>query len=264
MKRLLTASAMVLATLGAAVAPAAAQPYQAFVSTDLNLRSGPWVEYPPVLVLPAGTPVVVQGCIEGWSWCDVTWGEARGWVAGSYLTYEQLGQRVPVVQVAPTIGLPIITFSLGSYWDNHYRARPWYRDRDRWVNHYAARPPGYYGGRGAAPYYGRPPAAYPRARYDDRPNYRYDNRPGFRQDFGPNSRPDYSNRPNDRRPDYRQDRRQDQRYDNRQQRPPERVDNRRNDRPHDGGRQPRGVSGGQTERDANRFNRQRTGPMPGE
>jgi len=26
----------------------------------------------------------------------------------------------------------VITFSFGKYWDDHYRGRPFYRDRDRW------------------------------------------------------------------------------------------------------------------------------------
>ncbi|MGE0725061.1 MAG: SH3 domain-containing protein, partial [Alphaproteobacteria bacterium] len=234
-----------------------AQPYQAFVSTDLNLRSGPGTEYPPVLVLPAGVPVVVHGCLEGWSWCDVSWGEARGWVAGSYLSYEQYGARVPVVQVAPTIGLPIIAFSLGSYWDNHYRGRPWYRDRDRWVSHYHARPPHRY----------RPPVVHHRPSHDFRRDWDRgrndwgrgpdrDRRDWNRRDR--DRRPDVVNRP-DRRPDFRPDRDRDRR-----------VEHRRDDRPRGdrrGASPPyHGYSGGADERAAQRFNRERSrsGPMPGE
>ena len=320
MKRLLAAAALTVAAIGAAVAPAAAQPYQAFVAADLDLRSGPGEEYPPVVTLPAGAPVVVHGCLEAWSWCDVSWEDARGWVAGSYLAYEQLGQRVPVAQVAPTIGLPIIAFSLGSYWDHHYRGRPWYRERERWASYHHSRPSVVYGGRGAygRPYYGHRPDYGYRAHYgyrhdhrpdhayrpdrrpdhfrqsDRRPDYVYrpDRRPDhFRQpdrrpDYAyrpdrrpdhfrqPDRRPDYAYRPErrpdhfrhpDRRPDYaRQPDRRPDHFRQPDRRPDQRVHHRRDGRSGDGGRQPRGVSGGQTERDANRHNRQRNGPMRGE
>jgi hypothetical protein len=51
-----------------------------------------------------------------------------------YLTYSYQGARVPFYDYAPSFGIPIITFSIGSYWDRYYRGRPWYGRRDYWVN----------------------------------------------------------------------------------------------------------------------------------
>ncbi|ROP83635.1 uncharacterized protein YraI [Stella humosa] len=189
MKRVLAAVGLALIAVLPAV-PAAAQS-QGWVTTNVNMRSGPGTEYPPVLVVPAGAPVQVFGCIEGYVWCDVGFNEARGFVAGSLISYEYQNVRRPVVEIGPQIALPIMAFALGSYWDNHYRGRSFYRDRDRWDRRYVSAPrPGY-----------RPPPAYrppPRAVY---------HRPDYRPDYRPDRRIDDRRRfDNDRRREYRQER----------------------------------------------------------
>ncbi|WP_374447644.1 SH3 domain-containing protein [Stella sp.] len=240
----------VIAALPAA-APAAAQS-QAWVTTNVNLRSGPGTMYPPVLVVPAGAPVAVFGCVEGYSWCDIAYGEARGFVAGSLLSYEYQSVRRPVIEIGPQVALPIIAFALGSYWDNHYRARPFYRERDRWERRYHAAPP-------PRAYY-RPPPSYrepPRRVYEAprapmyRPDYRDDRRRFEQERRREYDRPRQVERRPDRRPDYRPDYRPE---------PPRRVERQQFRR--DGS--PRDLSGGQTERDAQRFNRQSRGAQPGE
>ena len=94
---------------------------------------GRGTQYPVVTTLSAGSTVTIHGCLSGWSWCDTSWRGARGWVSGSYLESIYEGRRVVVPRYGTAIGLPIISFGFG-YWDNHYRDRPWYRDRDRWWN----------------------------------------------------------------------------------------------------------------------------------
>ncbi len=32
--------------------------------------------------------------------------------------------------------VPTFQFSFGSYWDSHYRGRPFYRERVRWEHHW--------------------------------------------------------------------------------------------------------------------------------
>ena len=131
--------------LGAAVllSPLVANAQQAQTTKWVHLRAGPAREYPLVLQLPPGAPVAVQGCLSDFSWCDViTPDGSRGWAYGGNLVYPYQNGSVPIIQYGPNIGLPIVTFVLGSYWGSYYRQRPWYGDWhgwDRW-NHDHYRP----------------------------------------------------------------------------------------------------------------------------
>ena len=105
--------------------------YEAYTRADLNLRVGPGTQYGVIDVIPRGDPVDVLGCLAEFEWCDVEWYGLRGWVSARYLV--QPGTTVYLPQVAPRIGVPIITFSFGAYHDRYYRDRPWHRERTgRW------------------------------------------------------------------------------------------------------------------------------------
>lgn len=112
-------------------APAMAQQL-AVAATEVNLRAGPDQGYPIVVILPPGAQVVVQGCLADYQWCDVTYGHNRGWAHAGGLHYPYQSRYVPLPNVASTIGIGVIGFTLGSYWDDHYRGRSWYHERDRW------------------------------------------------------------------------------------------------------------------------------------
>ena len=129
MKRILVAS-MLGCSILAAASPAFAG--QGYLVANATLRAGPDVAYPSVAGLRAGTPVGIEGCVDGWSWCDVTTGNDRGWVSANYLQEEYQGQRVLVPQYGVQIGIPIVSFVFGSYWDNYYSGRSWYHNRDHW------------------------------------------------------------------------------------------------------------------------------------
>jgi uncharacterized protein YraI len=88
----------------------------------VNVRAGPDRSFPVVTPLNPNTPVHIFGCLSGWVWCDVASGRSRGWVQSSYLN-SFFRDRTPV-----------ITFSVESYWDEHYRRRPWYSQRSKWLN----------------------------------------------------------------------------------------------------------------------------------
>ena len=137
MKRLLgTAIALAL------TAPMFAYAAEGFLVADISLQSGPDPDYPSITTLAAGTPVDVQGCIEGYSWCDVVVGDDRGWVPGTYLEEEYDNQPVFLIDYGPRIGIPLVSFSIGTYWDAHYHNRPFYSQRTEWVNrHFTPRQP---------------------------------------------------------------------------------------------------------------------------
>jgi uncharacterized protein YraI len=119
----------------ALASPASGQ--TAFTTKTSNLRAGPSRDYPQVAQLPGGVPVQVQGCVDDWTWCDVMVGPNRGWVYAGNLVYPYQGQQVVIVGNGPVIGLPVVTFSVGPYWDLYYRTFPWYGRRSYWVG----RPP---------------------------------------------------------------------------------------------------------------------------
>lgn len=109
-----------------------AQAADGYVTGNVNLRAGPDVDYPRIDTLPAGTRVDIQGCTEGWEWCDVITMGTRGWVAGTYLQYDYQAQPVVVQDYGARIGIPVISFVIGTYWGNYYRDRPFYSQRDYW------------------------------------------------------------------------------------------------------------------------------------
>lgn len=128
-----------LAAMLAAPVPVFAQS-QGFTSTTVNLYAGPAGDYPVVAQVPGGVSIAVMGCVAGYSWCDVSLPGLRGWVYGGYISYPYQGARVPLMNYGATIGLPILTFSLGTYWGNYYRDRPWYNNQSRWNQHPGPRP----------------------------------------------------------------------------------------------------------------------------
>src|SRR5476649_349124 len=143
---------------------------QAYTNSPVNMHAGPAGDYPIVTQLPGGVPVTVMGCISGYTWCDVVVPILRGWVYAGRLSYPYQGGNVPILTYGTTIGLPIVTFSIGSYWGSYYRGRPWYGQQSHWANRPPpgpgpGRPPGY-GGRpppGPQPGHGggRPPGVQP-------------------------------------------------------------------------------------------------------
>ncbi|WP_342643205.1 DUF1236 domain-containing protein [Rhodoligotrophos ferricapiens] len=127
--------ALVLAALlGAAWAPAAAQAQEVFATTDLNLRAGPSPEFPVVTAIPAQQSVEFHGCLEGRSWCDVTFNGNRGWAYGRYLAYQTASVRTVVTQAPATVEVPTVTYDTAEYWDTYYRDRPFYQQRERWIH----------------------------------------------------------------------------------------------------------------------------------
>lgn len=173
------------AALGALVLllPLAAAAQQAFTRGAVNLRAGPSGDYPLVARLGPGQPVDVVGCTSGYGWCDVVLPDGgRGWVWARNLDYAYQQQRVPLATYGAVIGVPIVSFVIGSYWADYYRDRPWYGDR-RWWGHRPPPPP-IAGWRPPPPVHpGWQPRPWPG------PGVRPPHGPGVRPPHGPGIRP---------------------------------------------------------------------------
>jgi uncharacterized protein YraI len=128
MQRILLATAVAVSFFAAAAASAS----EGFVTDNVTLRAGPDEGYPIVGMLNGGTGVGIEGCVDGWSWCDVDTPVGRGWMRGDYLQEEYQGRRVRTSDYGMQIGIPFVTFEFGSYWDRNYRTRSWYGERQRY------------------------------------------------------------------------------------------------------------------------------------
>ncbi len=123
---------LTFALLSSAAFATAASAQSARITTDLAMRAGPSNDFPIVTTVYDGSVVHVHGCVRGYSWCDVSWHGDRGWVYADYLTYRYHDRYVPIIEYGDEIDLPIIVFSVDSYWDDYYRGRPWFHNREHW------------------------------------------------------------------------------------------------------------------------------------
>jgi uncharacterized protein YraI len=175
----------------ALVLPVGAAAQEAFARGTLNLRAGPSGDYPLVARLGHGQPFEVLGCTSGYAWCDVVLPDGlRGWVYAANIDYAyDDDRRVPLASYGAIIGVPIVGFTIGNYWSNHYRDRPWYGERRWWGGHHP--PP---------PVAGWRPVPAPRP--DWRPNPWRDRDSGYRphQDPGFRPQPGWQQQPGQRPP----------------------------------------------------------------
>ena len=107
--------------------PIAAAAQEARSTKRVSLRAGPARDYPLLHAVGPGTLLRMQGCTANFHWCDVLAPErARGWVYAGNIAYPYQSAEVPVIRYGLTIGLPIVTFVIDTFWCQHYRHRPWY------------------------------------------------------------------------------------------------------------------------------------------
>jgi uncharacterized protein YraI len=116
--------------------PVAALAAPGMITTSVNLRAGPSVEFPVVDRIPGGVPVEVHGCIRDALWCDVSTAHGRGWVAAQYLDYLYGGRYVDLPSYIDVVDVPVTSFVLSAYWSSLYVGRPWYHRRTWWSRHW--------------------------------------------------------------------------------------------------------------------------------
>lgn len=125
LKALVLAAAML-------VVPIAANAQLAYTAKTVPLHAGPAGDYPVVATLGSGFAVTVQGCLPDYSWCDVIAGEYRGWVDARNINHFYQGASVPVINYGAAIGIGVVTFVIGNYWQDHYIRHSWYRQMAQW------------------------------------------------------------------------------------------------------------------------------------
>jgi uncharacterized protein YraI len=113
----------------------------ATITSSVNVRAAPDNSFPTVTWLLGGKSVTVEGCTADWRWCDVIAGRDRGWVYTRFLSYPLNGSAVTIRKGGPNLGLPQIEFSLGPYWDTHYRGQRWFAQKADWQRRWDRRPP---------------------------------------------------------------------------------------------------------------------------
>ena len=138
MKKFAAVCLLLMATAGVT---GVAQAQWAYTSASVHLRAGPAPDYPMVTILPPHYRVMVHGCLRDYSWCDVSAGWDRGWLYAAYIYYPYRGTEVPIIQYGAQIGLAVLGFILYDYWNDHYRNRPFYHERDRWSRRPPPAPP---------------------------------------------------------------------------------------------------------------------------
>jgi uncharacterized protein YraI len=131
MRKILTTTT--LAALVLAPAPALARTYSGWAVRTATMRAGPDYDYPPVQRIGRNARVAIFGCLNDWSWCDVGYRYDRGWVEGRDLVADYRGRRQGI---SSYLGIGILSFIFGNYWDSHYRGRTFYNERSRWEQHY--------------------------------------------------------------------------------------------------------------------------------
>jgi len=128
---------MSILALSACVPAAAAD--TATVTGSVNVRAGPDRSMPTVTWLLTGTRVTVVGCVANWTWCDVVAGRDRGWVYSRYLSLPSQGSATLIAKGGPALGVPVVDFALGPYWDEHYSGRLFFPQKAGWETRWARR-----------------------------------------------------------------------------------------------------------------------------
>ncbi len=146
MKRLIRVCAMALLMMICVAGEVSAANRVGYSGVNLNIRSGPSVRFPAVGVLDAGSELVIHGCLDRYTWCDVSASGMRGWASGAHIQFVYEERRVYVPPYAVLVEIPIVTFDVTNYWSEYDRDNDFYHDLDHWSSYHWAddgSPPGW-------------------------------------------------------------------------------------------------------------------------
>ena len=138
----LLAAALRLAVLllGVLLSAASAHAAPGVVRIAVTLQAGPDSGFPAVGRIPRGAKVVVHGCLRDGTWCDVSFGAERGWIAADALDYFYGNRYVYLPDYVDETDVPVVTFALGTYWGHYYVGRPWFHRHAFWNRYWRAHP----------------------------------------------------------------------------------------------------------------------------
>lgn len=106
----------------ALILAAQAQAKPAKVSEIVNLRSGPGLDFAPVLAIPADAVVDVAHCRS--AWCRVTYAGSGGYVAQPALA--AVPARPVETPILPPLGANVWRRDIPPLYDPYVSAGPWY------------------------------------------------------------------------------------------------------------------------------------------
>lgn len=86
----------------------------AVATTDLNIRSGPGPQYGVIGVIETDGQATLDGCLEGSSWCQVSYDGVTGWAYSDYLIADYSGREMVVTERPADAGIPVVTYEGGS------------------------------------------------------------------------------------------------------------------------------------------------------
>lgn len=101
-----------------------AQVEQVYTNGPVAVLTAPDWSSPVVDQWPAGVPVILSGCLQDRSWCQVSWGPEQGWVVSSSLVASVGGNTI--IFSNWTWAVPLVIFDGGRPYP-----RPWYPPHDR-------------------------------------------------------------------------------------------------------------------------------------
>lgn len=82
----------------------------ATTASDVSVRSGPCEDYPELGLATRGSNAVLDGCMDGSSWCRIEVNGLRGWAHADYLNVMYEGSPVILEQRRSDISVPVVTY----------------------------------------------------------------------------------------------------------------------------------------------------------
>ena len=92
-----------------AAAPTFAQTAEARAGAAISARVTPSEFAPSVGVLEKDQPVMIEGCLEDISWCEISFDGEKAWAAGEYLYVEEGSEPVMLLNRPGSLSLKTVT-----------------------------------------------------------------------------------------------------------------------------------------------------------